>query len=108
MKLINLIDHLKNLSKTEELTETELPNVEFGQIDTYLEGSMDIESEVVFFDAEKIPDDVMIEVNGIKYINLFPLPMLQEMVEEYHNTYGEKMQDFEIAKNILDYRIKDA
>lgn len=108
MKFINSIDHLKRLNDVVKLIESELPNVDFRQVNTYLEGELDVESNIAFFDAEVIPGDVEMELNGLKYINLFPLVMLQEMVEAWHNNYGQKLSDYEIAKGILKYRINDA
>ena len=108
MRFIELIDHLKRPEKTEMLILNEIPGVEFGLVDIYLRDKLHIESEVRFFDAEAIPNKLVIEVDGIRYVNLFPLPMTQEMIEEYAKRSDQKFSDKEIAQKLLDYRIKDA
>ena len=75
MNLVQLIDHLKNMKEAEKLKENQMPNVEFDQIDIYLKDRLDVNSEVNFFDAETIDNKIEIEINGQKYINLFPLNM---------------------------------
>lgn len=107
MKLIELVDRLKTLDNAKAFIANELPNVEVDQVDIYLKESLDINAEVRFFDAETIPNTFLLELDGIKYVNLFPFYMLQEMVED-HTKLSDKLSDAEIAKRILDYRIKDA
>lgn len=64
--------------------------------------------EVKFFDAETIPNKAVIEIDGIVYINLFPLSMLQEMIEDYSNVSAPSFTNLEIAKRIIAYRVHDA
>lgn len=44
---------------------------------------LDAESEVRLVDAETIPNRLEIVVDGTTDINLFPLHMVREMVEDY-------------------------
>jgi len=108
VKLNELISHLKSVEEAEKIISIEIPDVEFGSIDIYLKDRLNIESEIRFFDAETIPNNLVIEVDGINYVNLFPLPMTQEIVEGYANLSAPKLNDIEIAQKLLDYRIKDA
>lgn len=108
MNLLEVIEHLKSIEKAEELIAVEIPTVEFGLVDVYLKEKLDINSEVKFFDVDAIPNNLDIEINGVKYVNLFPLPMVQEMVEEYVASNDAKLTNSEIAQRLLDYRIKDA
>ena len=107
MMLINLIAQLKTIREAENLISSEIPDVEFGLIDVYVRGVLAADSEIKLFDAETIPNQLVIEVDGVGYVNLFPLPMLQEMVEEYSKSEINLTND-EILKRILDYRNKDA
>ena len=75
MNLIEVIEYLKSIEKTEELVAVEIPTVEFGLVDVYLKEKLDINSEVKFFDVDAIPNNLDIEINGVKYVNLFPLPI---------------------------------
>lgn len=108
MKLIEIIEHLKTVEKGENLISTEIPGIEFGLVDIYLKDKLDINSEVKFFDVDTIPNDLEINIDGSRYVNLFPLPMTQEMIEEYSKLVTPKLSNKEIAERLLDYRIKDA
>lgn len=108
MTIIELVPHLKSLSKAEVLSNSILLDIEFDLIELYMKESLKLDSDIVFFDAESIPNELLIEVDGIKYESLFPLYMAQEMVEEYDTLYKNQLSDLEIAKRLLDYREKDA
>jgi hypothetical protein len=60
----------------------------------------------VFFNSNKIPPKLVIEIDGMKYENLFPLNLLQEMVEEYP-LLDKGLTDLEIAERIIDYRFNE-
>jgi hypothetical protein len=108
MNIIELIPHLKDLEKAEALSFIMLPDIEFDLIELYMKDNLKLDSDIVSFDAESIPNELLIEIDGIKYENLFPLYMAQEMVEEYVNIYKNEISDVEIAEKLLDYRRKDA
>ncbi|WP_142685410.1 hypothetical protein [Chitinophaga polysaccharea] len=107
MKLIELIDHLKTASKAEQLRNQQIPDVEYDLVELYMKDSLSFESEIAFFDAETIPGYIIIEMDGIRYKNLFSLNLIQEMVEEYVAEYPN-WSDLDIAKRIMEYRINDA
>jgi hypothetical protein len=102
------MDHLLSREEAERLISVEIPNVEFEQVDIYLKGDLGLEAEVKLFDAEAIPNNLAIDINGIRYVNLFPLPMAQEMVEEFAGLSKGKFTSIEAEKKLLDYRVKDA
>lgn len=108
MKLFELIATLKTIEQAESFMIKTLPGVDLDQIDTYMQDSLDIHSEIAFFDAETIPGTSEIEVNGIKYVNLLPFYMLQEMVEAFANPAQKKLNDTEIAKRVIEYVENDA
>lgn len=107
MKIIELVNNLKNIEIAQLLIAKEIPDVEYDLVDLYMVDKISIDSEIVFFNAEKIPNKLVIEIEGVKYENLFPLNLIQEMVEEYDKLDG-KISDFEIANKLLEYRMKDA
>jgi hypothetical protein len=76
MNIIELIRQLKTVEEAEELMNKELPGIDYDAIDTYMVGQVDMNAEIVFFDAENVPHGNVIEVDGITYENLFPLGML--------------------------------
>jgi len=108
MIFFEIIGHLKSIEKAQNFIKSELLNAEFDQIDTCLKGSLEVRSEVRFFDAETIPSSLLVEIDREQLVNLFPLNLLQEMIEEYENIPGRKLTNLEIARKILEYRMKDA
>src|SRR5690242_14987070 len=102
MNLIQVIGELKTDEQAKKFIAAALPGVEFDYIDIYLVDKPDLYSEVKFFDVDTVPNNLEIVVDGIKYINLFPLVMLQEMVSDYIALKDDKLSNEEIAKRILD------
>lgn len=107
MNLLNLIDHLKTIQKAAIFIARELPGVELDFVDIYLKDTLAMESEVFLFNAEEIPNNILIAMGGMELINLLPLNLAQEMVESYVSQ-PELFTDAEIAEKLLRYRLKDA
>ncbi|MCC9020219.1 MULTISPECIES: hypothetical protein [Flavobacterium] len=107
MKLIELVKHLKSVKESEKFTSTQLSDIEYDLIDMYMIEKVDLDSDILFFDAEKIPNKLILEVEGVTYENLFPLNMAQDMIEEFVGT-NASASDLEIAEFIINYRKKDA
>src|SRR5258708_38506569 len=108
MNLIQLNDHVKTMTEAKKFAENQIPNVEFNQVDIYMKNRLALNSEIIFVDEETTDYKVQIEINGEKYINLFPLSMLQEMVAAQKNNFFDRRADIEIAERLLEYRAKDA
>jgi len=108
MNIIELIPHLKSIDAAEAFVKSTAPNIEYDLVDIFMIGELGLNSEIIFFDAESISDNSIFQKEGIRYENLFPLNMAQEMVEEYVNIYKDGLSDLEIAKRLLDYRQRDA
>lgn len=108
MNLIELIPFLKTRANAEKFISEVLPDVEFDQVEIYLREKLDINSEIKFVDAEAMDGRIEQEIGGVMYTNLFPLWMLQEMVEDYPNAKGNRLSDIEIATRMINYGINDA
>jgi len=108
MYLIELIEHLKTIPKAEALIREKIPGVDFDMVELYMKGSIGPAAEIAFFDADNIPLELIIEIEGVKYENLFPLYLIQEMVAEFVESYDNRLSNQEIAQRILDYRENDA
>jgi hypothetical protein len=108
MNLIQLIDHVKNMTAAKKFVESQIPNVEFNQVDIYMKDRLELNSEIIFVDAETTDYNAEIELNGGKYINLFPLSMMQELVEAQKNKVFYRLTNIEIAERLLEYRGRDA
>jgi hypothetical protein len=107
MNIVELVKYLKSIEQAENFIKDELPDVEYDLIDIYMVEKLGLNSEIVFFNAEEIPNRLIINIDGITYENLFPLNLTQEMVEEFEASH-KKISDIEIAKRLLEYREKDA
>lgn len=107
MKIIELVKYLKNVQDSEKFVSVELPDIEYDLVDIYMINKLDLDSQIIFFDAEKIPNKLIIDIEGVIYENLFPLNMAQDMVEEFVSN-NPSASDLEIAKFLIKYREKDA
>jgi hypothetical protein len=108
MNIVELIDHLKNLDLAENFIKVFLPGVDFDEIIIYMKGKVALDTEISFFDAEAISNELIMEINGERFESFFPLYQAQEMVEEYVTKYNQKLSNLEIAKRMLDYHLNDA
>lgn len=107
MNFINFIDYLIDSVKLDKLLTEMTVDKESEALIACLKNSLDVNSEVSIFGIEETDGKLMFEKNSIKFIELFPLEMLQEMTIEYVNTYKD-MSHREIAEKLLNYRINDA
>jgi hypothetical protein len=108
MNLPELIPYLRTLESAVKLSGELLPNTDFLEIELYMIAEISIKSEIAFFDSEKTPSTIDMEMNNMKYINFFPLQMVQVMVEDYGKIYNEDNSILPIAKNLINYRLNDA
>lgn len=106
MKLIDLIPYLRNDNRLKELYIKEKLNLESEAVLIYMTESLKFESELTFFDIEETEDDLYYKNNGISYVQLFPLNYAVELVNSWLEV--QDLSDQDIAKSLLNYRIKDA
>lgn len=107
MKIIELVKHLISIEKAEAFVYREIPQIDYDLVDIYMINSLELESELFFFDAETIPNKLSIEIDNVNYENLFPLNLAQEIVEDIKRQY-KNISDIDVAKKLLEYRKKDA
>lgn len=108
MKLINLIEYLESPDKLEALYVNEKLNTDSEALLIYMQGALDLESEVKFFAIEETEDDLVYEKDGIRYEQFFPIDYAIELIESDLDLKGKGYSNLEIAKRLLEYRIKDA
>jgi len=66
---------------------------------------LSVDSELKFFDAEKIDGRIEMTVNNQKFINLFTLDYLLEVVKDYSDVKSNVQQ---IAEKVVSFRINKA
>jgi hypothetical protein len=104
MKLIDLIPYLKNSDKWQELLGGFGIDGNSEEILIYALDTLHIESELLLIEAEKTGDNLVIELNGKKYIQILPTSLAKELITiDFLNL----KTDLEIAQRLIEFRIKD-
>lgn len=105
MNLIQFISYLKNDDGARKYLSLNHPEIDYYNAEVYLMGSISVESELDFFDDEKIDGKIEMIVNNQKYINLFSLDYLIEVINDYSDVNSS---DYQIANKVVSFRINDA
>ena len=106
---VDLIPYLQNEQTLNELYGEQNININSECVQAYMQDSLSLESEIRFFDIELTNDDLEIQLDGKKYIQLFPI----ELGIEFYTYFAQEFKDrqyteTEKAKRFLDYRLNDA
>lgn len=107
MKLTDLIDYLRSPNKLNQLLVEEQLNTDSEVIEIYMKDSLSLESEIKFFEIEETEDNLNFEKDGVTYVQLFPVDHAIEVLG-FLNMPRESHENFDVAKRLLEYRIKDA
>ena len=105
MNLIQFISYLKKDNRAQNYLSVNYPEIDFYNVEVYLENSLSVDSELKFFDAEKIDGRIEMTVNNQKFINLFTLDYLLEVVKDYSDVKSNVQQ---IAEKVVSFRINKA
>lgn len=108
MKLIELIKYLVNPEKLGELYQQQGLNTESEAILIYMKGDLDLESEILFFEIEETDDFLVFEKDDIKYVQLFSVEHIINLIENDLDMKDKGYSDLEIAERLLKYRKYDA
>lgn len=108
MKLVELIKYLINPEQLDELYQEQGLNTESEALLIYLQGDLNLESEITIFEIEETEDDLIFEKEGIQYVQLFPVDYAIELIESDLDLKGKGYSNLEIAQRLLEYRQKDA
>jgi hypothetical protein len=106
MKLEELVKYLVHPHDLEVLYQGKKLNSESLLI--YMNGALDLKSEISIFEIEETEDDLIFEKNGERYFQLFPIEYAIELVESDLDLKDKEYSNLEIAKRLLSYRLKDA
>jgi hypothetical protein len=107
MKLINLVEYLVDPEKLENLYTNENLNTGSEALLIYMQGELTLESEIKFFAIEETEDDLVYEKDGMQYEQLFPIDYAIGLIESDLKLKRKGYSNLEIAKRLLEYRIKD-
>jgi len=108
MKLIDIIEYLRDPTKEEQLCDTLKLSTDSEAILIYMKGTLDLDSELKFFEIEHTQDELVFEENGVTYCQLLPLDHAVEILDSYFSDTEKKLDNFGLAKRLLEYAINDA
>jgi hypothetical protein len=108
MNLTNLVKHLLNPKQLEQLYQEQNLNQDSEALLIYMNGELELDSEITIFEMEETDDDLIFEKNGLRYIQFFPVDHAIDLIQFDLNLKDRGYSDTEIAKRLLQYRLTDA
>ena len=108
MKLVDIIEYLRHPSKVGQLNDTLNLSTNSEAILIYMKDSLDLDSELRFFEVETTEDELVYKENGVAYHQLFPIDHAVEILDSYFSDNEKKLDNVGLAKRLLEYRINDA
>ena len=108
MKLLDIIDYLRRPERLQDLYDSLKLSKESESISIYMKDAIDINSDLEFFEIEKTDGKLIYELNGTRYIELFPLEYASDIICNTFSEENRKLNNVELSKRILEYRINDA
>jgi hypothetical protein len=109
MKLIDLVKYLKDDTALERFYFENNINAEDESPLAYMENELHIDSEIHLLSWEETEDEVVIEKDGKRFIQLFPLNLGVDFYSYFEDYFiKENYDEKQIAKRLLEYRINDA
>ena len=108
MNLVEIIKYLTDPEKLKELYKEQGLNTESEALLIYMQETLNLDSEISFFELEETEDNLFFEKDGKQYIQLFSLDYAVELIELDLNLKDNGYSDMKIAERLLDYRKNDA
>lgn len=108
MKLIELIGVLFNPEKLEKLISVLGLDNESEALLVYMKEDLYMTADIRIFEVEETEDELLFEKDGIKYIQLFPIEHIQNLIEFDLNIKNKGFSETHIAERLLEYRKHDA
>jgi hypothetical protein len=107
MKLIELIDAIFNPGKLKKLISVLGLNTESEALLVYMKEDLNITADIQIFEVEETEDEILFEKDDIKYIQLFPIEHIQNLIEFDLNMKNKGFSETQIAERLLEYRKHD-
>lgn len=108
MKLIDIIEYLRYPTKVGQLCDILRLSTDSEAILIYMRGTLDLDSELKFFEIQHTEDKLVFEETGVTYYQLLPLDHAVEILDSYFSDKEKKLDNFGLAKKLLEYAINDA
>jgi len=109
MKLVEIVNYFESEASLQEIYSDLKLEGDSDNIGVYMKNSIDINSDIYFFDEAETGDLIEITKEGIKYFNLFSLGLGVEFYS-YFKDYFEinNYSDLQKAQRLVEYVIYDA
>lgn len=108
MKLLDIIEYLRHPDNVGQLYDTINLSPDSEAILIYMKDSLDLNSELKFFEIEKTEDDLVFKEDDVTYHQFFPVDYAVEILDSYFSDNEKKLDNIGLAKRLLEYRINDA
>lgn len=105
MKLTDIIPYLKDTDKWEDLLADLNIDNNCEEVLIYALDKLDINSDILLIELEKTEDDLEINFEEKKYIQIFPYSLAYELITI---DFSNLKTDLDIAQRLIEYRINDA
>lgn len=108
MKLLDIIDYLRHRHNVGQLFEKLNLSTKSEAILIYMKDSLDLNSELVFFEIEETQDDLIFKKDNVTYHQLFSVDHVVDILSSYFSDREKRLDNIGLAKRLLEYRINDA
>lgn len=107
MKLQDLVPYLESKS-TLYLLYNEI-NFQRDDINLliYMKDTLNVKSEVFLFTEEETEDHLIFLKEGQKFVQLFPIELALDLIENDLDLKGRGFSDLEIAEHLIQYALLD-
>lgn len=105
MKLTVLIPYLKHVDKWHDLLADLRIDTNCEEVLIYALDKLDIDSDILLIEFEKTEDNLEINLDGKKYVQLLPYSLAYELITIDFSNFKT---DFDIAQRLIEYSINDA
>ena len=108
MKLVELVKYLVEPELLNELYQEKELDKESEALVICMQGTIDMESEIAIFEIEKTGGDLIFEMDGKKYVELFTIGHTIDLIEYDLQLKDNGYSAIQIAERLIDYRLNDA
>lgn len=108
MKLIDIIEYLRQPDNVGQLYKKLNLSANSEAILIYMEDSLDLNSELEFFEIEETQDDLIFNKNNVTYYQLFPVDYAVDILNSYFSDKEKGLDNIGLAKRLIEYRINDS
>ena len=108
MKLLELVKYFRSGGSYENFCNEQLIDPDSEVVEIYMEETLDLNSNLGFFEIEKTEGASEVKNLNIKYINLFDFHYFLDSIEDSKNDVDNILSNEKLTKLIYEYAMNDA